>query len=101
MIYEKFTAGVKNAVFTPVEQAKSPTVVNGSHIKYSSILPQPQQCPRQKSCKGGLESICSDGYEGPLCEICSAGYYKQLKTCTECPMKKWIIGQLSILAAVI
>ena len=101
MIYEKFMAGVKNAVFTPVVQAKSPTVVNGSHIKYSSILPQPQKCPRQKSCKGGLESICSDGYEGPLCEICSAGYYKQLKTCSECPMKKWIIGQLSILAAVI
>ena len=38
---------------------------------------------------------------GPLCAVCSAGYYKHLKTCTKCPTKKWMIGKASILLAVI
>ena len=45
--------------------------------------------------------MCSPGYEGPLCEVCSDGYYKQLKKCRKCPTKEWMAGQLSIMAAVV
>eukprot|EP00935_MAST-01C_sp_MAST-1C-sp1_P002767 g2767.t1 len=27
---------------------------------------------------------CKDGYEGPLCAICSEGYFPQLRKCTDC-----------------
>ena len=50
---------------------------------------------------GGLDSICATGYQGPLCEVCSAGYYKQLQTCQRCPTKKWMIVQLSVIATVL
>ena len=50
---------------------------------------------------GGLDSLCAKGYEGLLCDVCSDGYYKQLKTCKECPTKKWMIGQISILTGVV
>ncbi|XP_078379719.1 uncharacterized protein LOC144662718 [Oculina patagonica] len=74
---------------------------NNAVIEYPYDLPKPHKCPRKESCKGGLNSECDDGYEGPLCEVCSAGYYKQLQTCKECPTKKWMAVQLSIVAAVI
>ena len=74
---------------------------NRSLTKYPYALPKPHRCPRQESCTGGIDSNCSKGYKGPLCEICSDGFYKQLKTCKQCPTKAWMIGQLSILAAVI
>ena len=76
-------------------------MANDSLIEYSHTLPQPHKCLTQESCNGGLNSSCAIGYEGPLCEVCSTGYYKQLKTCKECPTKKWMVGQLSILTAVI
>ena len=50
---------------------------------------------------GGLESPCDAGYQGPLCEVCSPGYHKQLQSCKQCPTKKWMIVQLSILATVV
>ena len=50
---------------------------------------------------GGLDSFCATGYQGPLCEVCSAGYYKQLQTCQLCPTKKWMIVQLSVVATVV
>ena len=99
-IYKNFTSGVKDADVTPVVLTKS-SMSNGTYIEYPNNLPQPQKCPREKSCMGGLDASCAVGYEGPLCEICSAGYYKQLKTCQKCPTKKWMIGQLSILTAVV
>ena len=89
-----------DADVTPVVLTKS-SMSNGTYIEYPHNLPQPQKCPREKSCMGGLDASCAVGYEGPLCEICSAGYYKQLKTCQKCPTKKWMIGQLSILTAVV
>ena len=58
-------------------------------------------CPREKSCKGGLESLCDNGYEGALCAVCSTGYYKQLQICRQCPSKKWMVGQLSIVGVVL
>ena len=69
--------------------------------KYPHALPKPHRCPRQESCTGGIDSNCNTGYKGPLCEVCSDGYYKQLKRCELCPPQKWMIGQLSILAAII
>ena len=74
---------------------------NRSLTKYTHALPKPHRCPRQESCTGGIDSNCSTGYKGPLCELCSDGHYKQLKKCELCPTKTWMIGQLSIVAAVI
>ena len=74
---------------------------NRSLTKYPYALPKPHRCPRQESCIGGIDSNCSTGYKGPLCEVCYDGFYKQLKTCKECPTKAWMIGQLSILATII
>ena len=76
-------------------------MANESFIEFPYTLPQPHKCPREKSCTGGLDSLCAAGYQGPLCEVCSTGYYKQLKTCRKCPTKQWMVGQLSILTAVI
>ena len=70
-------------------------------VKYPYTIPTPYMCPRKKSCKGGLESPCEKGYEGPLCAVCSAGYYKQLQTCKQCPSKKWMILHLSIVGGVL
>ena len=100
MIYKTFTEGLKNAGVTPVVRTKN-IASEGSYIEYPYSLPQPQKCPREKSCVGGLVSLCAVGYEGPLCEICSKGFHKQLKSCNKCPTKKWMIGQLSVLATVI
>ncbi|XP_044165364.1 uncharacterized protein LOC114957203 [Acropora millepora] len=74
---------------------------NLSVIEYPYPLPQSYKCPRPESCLGGMESNCDEGYQGPLCEVCRHGYYKQLKTCKKCPSKSWIVGQLCIIAAVI
>ena len=75
--------------------------LDASSVEFPFPMPTPYKCLREESCKGGLDSLCDDGYEGPLCEVCSPGYYKQLQTCTECPSKKWIVGQLSIIAAIV
>ena len=70
-------------------------------VRYPYPLPTAYRCPVEESCIGGLDSPCKPGYEGPLCAVCSSGYYNQLQTCRQCPSKKWIIGQLSIVAAVL
>ena len=69
-------------------------------VQYPHPIPTYYKCLTEESCKGGLDSECANGYEGPLCGVCSSGYYKQLQTCKKCPSKKWIAGQLSIIAAV-
>ena len=81
--------------------SKNSSVEKNSTFQYPYPLPQSHRCPRPESCLGGMDSNCSEGYEGPLCDVCQHGYYKQLKTCRECPSKKWMIGQLCIIAAVI
>ncbi|XP_078377194.1 uncharacterized protein LOC144660448 [Oculina patagonica] len=72
-----------------------------SSIQYPFPIPTPYKCLREESCKGGLDSPCDSGYEGPLCAVCSSRYYKNLQTCTPCPSKKWIVGQLSIIVAIV
>ena len=103
LLYENYTMSLVD--ITPIAGMNSSQGMkssrNDAFIEYPYVLPKPHKCPRKESCKGGLDSKCSDGYEGPLCEVCSAGYYKQLQTCKKCPTKNWMAGQLSIAAAVI
>lgn len=66
--------------------------------KYPYPMPTPHKCPKQESCKGGLESPCEVGYEGPLCGVCSMGYYMELHTCERCSSKTWLLGQFLIIA---
>ncbi|KAL9970672.1 hypothetical protein ACROYT_G023082 [Oculina patagonica] len=60
-------------------------------VKYPYPIPTPYKCPVEDSCKGGLDSPCKTGYEGPLCAVCSTEYNKQLQICTKCPSKRWIV----------
>ena len=80
--------------------ASSPSL-DTFHVQYPYALPTPYRCPAEESCKGGLDSPCENGYEGPLCSVCSSGHFKQFKICTRCPSKKWIAGQLSISLVVV
>ena len=80
--------------------ASSPAL-DASSVQYPHPMPKPYKCPIEGSCKGGLDSPCRNGYEGPLCGVCSSGYYRQLQICEPCPPKKWIVGQLSIIMAVV
>ncbi|RMX37285.1 hypothetical protein pdam_00022621 [Pocillopora damicornis] len=50
-------------------------------VKYPYPLPTPYMCQVPDSCEGGMDSPCADGYEGPVCAICSLDYYKQSHTC--------------------
>jgi len=75
--------------------------LDASSVQYPFPVPTPYKCPREESCKGGLDSSCQSGYEGPLCEVCSSGYYKQLQACKHCPSKKWIVGQFCIIATIV
>ena len=75
----------------------SSPAVDTFSTQYPYPMPVPHKCPREESCKGGLDSPCDVGYEGPLCAVCSLGYYMQFQTCKRCPSKKWIVGQLSII----
>ena len=70
-------------------------------VQFPYPIPMPHMCPMEGSCNGGLDSTCNNGYKGPLCGVCSSGYYKQLQLCKECPSKKWIVGQLAIIIAVL
>ncbi|XP_068730350.1 uncharacterized protein [Montipora capricornis] len=71
-----------------------------SVVEYQDCLPVAHKCPRTKSCHGDVNATCADGHEGPLCEVCKHGYYKQLKTCRKCPSKAMMITQLSVMTAV-
>ena len=95
-LYRNFSKNVKNFSFTP-ELHKA----NESGIEYPYTIPQPYRCPMIEACKGGLNSSCEVGYEGPLCAVCSDGYYKKLKKCKLCPTKGWMIGQLVIIGALV
>lgn len=80
--------------------ASSPEL-DDSSVQYQHAIPAPYRCPVKESCKGGLDSPCEDGYEGPLCAVCSLGYYKQLESCAKCPSKTWIVAQFSIIFVII
>ena len=69
-------------------------------VHYPHPMPTHYKCLMEDSCKGGLDSECATGYEGPLCDVCSSDHYRQLRTCKQCPPKTWIVVQLSIIAAI-
>ena len=79
----------------------SSPALDSASVQYPFPIPTPYKCPREKSCKGGLDSKCENGYKGPLCQVCASQYYKQLQMCIQCPSKKWIVGQLLIIAAIL
>ena len=100
LLYEQFTDNLKNESFRPSLRSNSARD-NLILIEYPFPLPRPHKCPHRETCTGGLSSLCSPGYEGPLCEVCRDGYYKQLKKCRKCPTKEWMAGQFSIMAVVV
>ena len=101
LLYKNFTTSLVNITYSPGKSIKS-SFFNHSFNKFPHPVPKSYKCPREESCivKGGHDSFCATGYQGPLCAVCSPGYYKQLQTCQLCPTKKWMIVQLSIMAAV-
>ena len=78
----------------------SSPALDGDSVQFPHSIPVPYMCPIEGACRGGLDSLCETGYHGPLCGVCSLGYYKQLQKCTHCPSKKWILGQLSIVVII-
>ncbi|XP_048579824.1 uncharacterized protein LOC116604330 [Nematostella vectensis] len=59
----------------------------------SAVLPVAYQCPIRESCLGGLHGACSMGYSGPLCAVCSSGYYKHANKCVKCKsLLQWSVG---------
>ena len=70
-------------------------------VQYPYSIPTPYRCQVEKSCKGGLDSPCGEGYQGPLCAVCNPGYHKQFHSCEKCPSRAWIAAQLSLIAAII
>ena len=84
-----------------IKNVKAPLPELGpDDIRFPFPIPTPYLCPTENTCYGGLDSRCESGYDGPLCAVCSKGHYKQLQTCTQCPSKKGIVGQLLIIAAI-
>ena len=69
-------------------------------VQFPYPIPTQYKCRVETSCKGGLDSQCGNGYEGPLCDVCSKTHYKQLQTCQQCPSMRWITVQLSVIAAI-
>ena len=70
-------------------------------VTYPYSLPTPYQCPLKSSCQGGIDSTCISGYKGPLCSVCSQGYYKQLHKCKTCPSMAWMAAQITIIFVVL
>ncbi|XP_027044138.1 uncharacterized protein LOC113672065 [Pocillopora damicornis] len=64
-------------------------------VQYPYSIPTPYRCQIEESCKGGLDSPCGEGYQGPLCAVCNPGYHKQFHSCEKCPSRAWIAGQAS------
>ncbi|XP_031566998.1 uncharacterized protein LOC116301966 [Actinia tenebrosa] len=66
-------------------------------ISFKGSIPVAYACPVAESCIGGLYSQCKAGYEGPLCAICAAGYFRFLSNCEKCPTIPWIVGQITLI----
>ena len=39
--------------------------------------------------KGATEMACKQGYEGPLCAVCKAAHFKQVRECIPCQEPQW------------
>ena len=71
-----------------------------THRAFDGEIPLAHACPVMESCLGGEDSSCSEGYKGPLCAVCSKGYYNMLTKCQECPTLPWIVGQIILVLAI-
>ena len=88
-------------IFTE-KPSKADYPFSNSSANYTERIPMPHKCPRNKSCLGGLDSKCAEGYEGPLCAVCCPKYYKTLDgSCSECLSNELVILQLAALVAVV
>ena len=58
---------------------------NHTYSKFWGSLPSPLECPHLRSCKGGIDSGCNDGYRGILCATCASDHYLRFNTCIKCP----------------
>ena len=74
---------------------------NTEQTTYNGSFPTAYACPVPESCLGGMESKCADGYQGPLCAVCSKGYYRLVSTCRKCPALPWLIGRVFLVAVIL
>ncbi|XP_022799326.1 putative leucine-rich repeat-containing protein DDB_G0281931 isoform X2 [Stylophora pistillata] len=58
---------------------------NKSYSTFNTLTPKPLICPYARSCKGGIDSGCLQGYQGTLCATCSNGFYFRFNSCLKCP----------------
>ncbi|XP_078360657.1 uncharacterized protein LOC144644653 [Oculina patagonica] len=58
---------------------------NKNFSTFQGRLPKPLKCPYPGSCKGGISSACSVGYQGTLCATCSYNHYLRFNSCHQCP----------------
>ena len=58
---------------------------NHVYSRFTIPLPKPVKCPYAGSCKGGIDSECTEGYKGDLCATCRNGYYLRFNRCLKCP----------------
>ena len=58
---------------------------NRDFSSYRALLPTLIKCPFTDSCNGGIESSCTEGYEGTLCATCSSNHFLRFNRCLECP----------------
>ena len=91
---ERYTVFIANLL------ASSPALGDGD-VNYPYPIPTPHRCQEKASCEGGMDSTCKDGYKGPLCSVCTTGYYKQSLQCKKCPSKAWIAGQLLTISVIV
>ena len=88
-LYEKFKDSLRI-------QDSTYMYANNGLTRFNRSFPKVYACPIPSACLGGMTSECSLGYEGPVCAVCSKGYYRMINTCQKCPSKKWLIGQISL-----
>ena len=62
-LYERFAKHLTKAAFTPIFRS---SLSNDYLIEFPHALPRPHHCPNEKSCLGGLDSLCAVGCEGSL-----------------------------------
>ena len=52
---------------------------------YSGSMPPVYACPQKDNCLGGIDSACTAGTTGPLCELCAADFFRINGGCSACP----------------
>lgn len=76
-----------------------------AYDNYTAGMPVIHRCRREKACPGqeGNASypVCQEGCHGPLCELCSKGYFPTSDGCSKCPPKWRSALQLVALIVVV